>query len=77
MKSTFVTMKKQSVEFINQMYFFLGLGLVSLVHSSCVHIWTSKPFPIRITVIRMTFQGMDSYFKSESRLTIWQSFNTD
>ena len=35
---------------------------------SRVHTLKSKPFPIQITLIRMTFHGMDSYFEPESRL---------
>ena len=44
---------------------------------SRVHTWISKPFPIRITLIRITFNGMASYFKHESRLPIWQPFDLD
>ena len=32
---------------------------------SRVHIRISKPIPIRITLIRVTFHGMTSYFKHE------------
>ena len=46
-------------------------------HSRCVHTWISKPIPIRIALTRMTFHSMDSYFKHESRLSIWQSLDPD
>ena len=38
--------------------------------NSRVHNRISKPVPIQITLIRMAFHGMDSYFKPESRLPI-------
>ena len=37
--------------------------------------WISKPFPIQFTLIRMTFHGMDRYFKPELRLPFWQPFD--
>ena len=37
--------------------------------------YTHKPFPIQITWIRITFHGMNSYFKSESRLPLLQHFD--
>ena len=46
------------------------------VISSRVHTWISKPIPIRITLIRITFHDMESYFKHESRLPIWQPFKS-
>ena len=45
--------------------------------SSRVHTWIFKPFQIRITLIRMAFQGMDRFLKPESRLSLWQSFDPD
>ena len=45
------------------------------INSSRVHNRISKPVPIQITLIRMAFHGMDSYFKPESRLPIWQPFD--
>ena len=37
---------------------------------SRVHTWKSEPVPIRITLIRMSYQGMDSYFKLSDVLWI-------
>ena len=44
--------------------------MIFLNNNSRVHTWISKPFPIRFTLIQMTFLSMDSYFKPESRLPL-------
>ena len=46
-------------------------------NSSGVHTWISTPFPIRITLIRITLHGMDSYINPLLRLPLWQPFNPD
>ena len=58
--------------------------LTSLVSSSTqlhttsrVNTWVSKPFPIRITLTRITFHGMNGYFKPDWRQPLGQPFDPD
>ena len=38
-------------------------------HVSRVHTWLSKPIPIRITLIRMTFHGIDNFWNTNRDYT--------
>ena len=48
----------------------IAIGICTLLSKKTNYTWISKPFPIRITLIRITFNGMTSYFNHESRLPI-------